>query len=144
MRHLIARLETEMSDATVPFDDRPARPAVMNGLRCRCPKCGEGQLYSSFLKVTDECAVCHEELHHHRADDGPAYLTILIVAHIVGFAMHFIWVAFRPEPLIMALVITFGAVGLSLLMLPRIKGMIVGIQWSRRMHGFGQPGEAHG
>lgn len=127
-----------MSDTTTLFDDRPTKPAMLHGLRCRCPKCGEGQLYSSYLKVVPACSVCHEELHHHRADDGPAYLTILIVAHIIGFAMHFMWVALRPDPLIMATTLTVGAVGLSLLMLPRLKGMIVGIQWARRMHGFAQ------
>lgn len=127
-----------MSDTTAHFPDRPAKPAMINGLRCRCPKCGKGPLFTSFLKVTDHCPNCNEALHHHRADDGPAYLTILIVAHLVGFVMHFMWVAFRPEPLVMALVITFGAVGLSLVMLPRLKGLIVGIQWARRMHGFGQ------
>ncbi|WP_341368720.1 DUF983 domain-containing protein [Yoonia sp. BS5-3] len=126
-----------MSDLTAQMPDRPARPAMINGLKCRCPKCGEAPLYSGFLKVTHTCPNCHEELHHHRADDGPAYLTILIVAHIVGFAMHIMWVAIRPDPLMMALVITFGAVGLSLLMLPRVKGLIVAIQWARRMHGFG-------
>jgi uncharacterized protein (DUF983 family) len=29
------------------------------------------------------------------------------------------------------------AVALSLALLPRLKGVIVAIQWSRRMHGFG-------
>ena len=37
-----------------------------------------------YLKVRDECAVCGEELHHHRADDGPAYLTILLVGHLMA------------------------------------------------------------
>lgn len=129
-----------MSDSTAPIDDRPMKPALLNGLRCRCPKCGKGHLYTSYLKVSDQCQACGEVLHHHRADDGPAYLTILIVAHIVGFAMHIMWVAFRPDPLVMALVITLGAVGLSLVMLPRLKSMIVAIQWARRMHGFGQSG----
>lgn len=129
-----------MSDSTAPIDDRPMKPALLNGLRCRCPKCGKGHLYTSYLKVSDQCQACGEVLHHHRADDGPAYLTILIVAHIVGFAMHIMWVAFRPDPLVMAIVITVGAVGLSLVMLPRLKSMIVAIQWARRMHGFGQSG----
>ena len=126
-----------MSDATTLIDDRPTRPAMLNGLRCRCPRCGEGKLFTTYLKVTDQCAVCEEELMHHRADDGPAYLTILVVAHIIGFAIHLMWVQWRPEPLVMASVLTIGAVSLSLLLLPRFKGLIVGIQWARRMHGFG-------
>ena len=126
-----------MSDAQFHSDDRPSKPAVMRGFRQRCPSCGEGRLFSRYLKVADTCPVCHEELFHHRADDGPAYLTILIVGHIIGFAIHFMWVYFRPEPIVMATTLTIGAVSLSLYLLPRMKGMVVAIQWARRMHGFG-------
>jgi uncharacterized protein (DUF983 family) len=30
-----------------------------------------------------------------------------------------------------------GCVALSLFLLPRLKGVIVAIQWAKRMHGFG-------
>lgn len=122
---------------TPPPDDRPTRAAIRNGLRCRCPNCGRGRLFDRYLHVADHCPACSEPLLHHRADDGPAYLTILIVAHIIGFAIHLMWVIWRPEPLVMALVLSTGAVALSLALLPPLKGMIVAIQWARRMHGFG-------
>jgi len=38
---------------------------------------------SAFLKVADQCPHCGEELHHHRANDFPAYLVIVIVGHIL-------------------------------------------------------------
>lgn len=129
-----------MSDADFQTDDRPTKPAIMRGLRCKCPNCGEGDMFAKYLKVADTCPVCHEELFHHRADDGPAYLTILLVGHILGFVIHFMWVYFRPEPWVMATSLTIGAVALSLFLLPRMKGMVVGIQWARRMHGFGHNG----
>lgn len=125
-----------MTDTVSQADERPARPAVLNGLRSRCPKCGTGKLFDRFLHVADHCPHCDEELYHHRADDGPAYLTILIVAHIIGFVIHLIWVVWRPDPLLMATILSLGAVGLSLALLPPMKGLMVGIQWSRRMHGF--------
>jgi uncharacterized protein (DUF983 family) len=109
----------------------------MNGLRCRCPNCGQGKLFDRYLHVADTCPNCGEELFHHRADDGPAYLVILLVAHIIGFAIHFMWVAWRPDPWVMATVLSLGAVALSLALLPPMKGLMVGIQWARRMHGFG-------
>lgn len=124
-----------MSDTLI--DDRPTKPALLRGLQCKCPNCGRGKMFGSYLKVVNNCAHCDEELFHHRADDGPAYLTILLVAHIIGFAIHFMWVQLRPDPLVMASVISIGAVALSLWLLPRMKGMVVGIQWARRMHGFG-------
>jgi uncharacterized protein (DUF983 family) len=126
-----------MTDTSPQSAERPTKPAIMNGLRCRCPNCGEGKLFDRYLHVADICPNCGEELFHHRADDGPAYLVILLVAHIIGFAIHFMWVAWRPEPWVMATVLSLGAVGLSLALLPPMKGLVVGVQWSRRMHGFG-------
>lgn len=116
--------------------DRLTKPALLLGLRRRCPKCGEGQLFNGYLSVVDTCSVCHEDLHHHRADDGPAYLTILVVGHLLAVMMHFGFTQFRPDPLVFALVLTTVCVALSLFLLPRLKGMIVAIQWARRMHGF--------
>jgi len=114
---------------------------MRRGFAKRCPNCGEGHLFEGYLKVRRICPSCGEELFHHRADDGPAYLTILIVGHIVALGMHFTWSAFRPDPLLFATLMTVAAVSLSLWLLPRFKGAIVGFQWARRMHGFGR-GEA--
>ena len=87
--------------------------------------------------MRDTCPVCEEDLSHHRADDGPAYLTILVVGHLMAPLIHFAFVHYRPDPLVLATVFTLGTVGLSLYLLPRFKGMVVNIQWARRMHGFG-------
>lgn len=91
-----------------------------------------------YLKVRDNCAVCGEPLHHHRADDGPAYMTILIVGHLMAPSLVWAFVEFRPDPIVLASVFSVGCVTLSLWMLPRLKGLIVGFQWAKRMHGFGE------
>lgn len=118
-------------------DDRPIWPAIRRGLRCRCPNCGKGALLRGYLKVRDTCPACGEDLHHHRADDGPAYLTILIVGHIMAPLLLIAFTVWRPSPLTLALTFSVFCVALSGFLLPRLKGMIVAIQWSRRMHGFG-------
>ena len=123
------------------LDDSPKRPlrrALHRGWRRRCPKCGAGDMMDGFLKVRHTCFVCGEELHHHRADDGPPYLTILIVAHIIGPVMLSVYTAWQPEPLLMASLFSVGAIALSLYLLPRLKGLIVGLQWAHRLHGFGR------
>ncbi len=91
----------------------------------------------SYLKVRDTCPVCGEDLHHQRADDGPAYLTILIVGHLMAPLLLFVFAHWQPDPLIIASVFSVGCVALSLYLLPRLKGAMVGIQWAKRMHGFG-------
>ncbi|MCL7463483.1 DUF983 domain-containing protein [Phaeovulum sp. NW3] len=118
-------------------DDRPMGPAVLRGLMCRCPACGKGRVLQGYLRVRDECPACHEVFSHHRADDGPAYLTILIVGHLMAPLLMWAFVTFRPDPMTMIAIFATGCVVLSLALLPVFKGMIVAIQWSRRMHGFG-------
>ncbi|MFT3689073.1 DUF983 domain-containing protein [Paenirhodobacter sp.] len=123
------------------IDDRPLGPAVLRGLMCRCPNCGRGPLLDGYLTVRTACPACSEDFRPQRADDGPAYLTILIVGHLMAPLILWAFVAFRPSPLTLIAVFATGCVALSLFLLPRLKGMIVAIQWSRRMHGFGA-GEA--
>src|SRR5499427_6500508 len=77
----------------------PARPAwqsIRRGLFGRCPNCGRGSMFRAFLKVADHCAVCNEALHHHRADDAPAYFVILIVGHIVVPLVLAVEIVFAP------------------------------------------------
>jgi uncharacterized protein (DUF983 family) len=126
-----------MTDTSLPEEDvRPLKPAIWRGLRLRCPNCGEGKLLHSYLKVNDRCAHCDQDLSHQRADDGPAYLTILVVGHVLGFALHIIYVALRPDPLTLSILLMIVTVGTSLFMLPRMKGLVVAYQWAKRMHGF--------
>ena len=93
----------------------------------------------SYLKVNGTCPVCREEMHHHKADDGPAYLTILFVGHLMAPLLHIVFVQWRPDPLTLFTIFAVGCVALSLYLLPRLKGAIVGYQWAREMYGFGKP-----
>ncbi len=122
---------------TAATEERELWPALRRGFRCKCPNCGSGPLLKSYLKVRDTCTVCREDLSQHRADDGPAYLTILIVGHIMAPALHISFVQFRPDPLVLFTIFAIGCVGLSLYLLPRLKGAVVAFQWARQMHGFG-------
>ncbi|MFG6080876.1 DUF983 domain-containing protein [Paracoccus litorisediminis] len=117
--------------------DRPLRPSMLRGAMRRCPACGEGALFNGYLRVKDQCPHCGEALHHQRADDGPAYLTILLVSHLGAPLLLAIYIAYRPSPAAMLIGFGLGAVILSLALLPVIKGAFVGFQWARRMHGFG-------
>lgn len=127
-----------MTDMTAQLDDdRPSRPAMLRGWRRRCPACGEGKMFQGYLKVRDTCPSCGEELHHHRADDGPAYMTIMVVGHLMAPLIMWAFIAYRPSPVVLSSVFAVGCVALSLYLLPRIKGAFVGLQWAKRMHGFG-------
>ncbi|HYC25481.1 MAG TPA: DUF983 domain-containing protein [Roseiarcus sp.] len=112
--------------------------AVRRGFLGRCPNCGKGSLFRAYLKVASACPVCGEDLSPQRADDAPAYITMLIVGHLVVggvIAGEEIW---PHAPMwLAAFAWLWVTLGLSLTILPRVKGALVGYQWALRMHGFG-------
>jgi uncharacterized protein (DUF983 family) len=120
---------------------RNVTAAMSRGAMLNCPSCGDAPLFERYLKVADTCPGCHEALHHHRADDAPPYFTIFIVGHFIVGGVLAVEQAFHPEPWVQASLWLPLTVILSLLLLPRIKGALVGLQWALRMHGFGDPAD---
>ncbi|MFW5655363.1 MAG: DUF983 domain-containing protein [Roseicyclus sp.] len=116
--------------------ERPVWPAIAKGLRQRCPRCGEGRLFARYLALEPACLSCGEDLSHARADDGPAYLSILVTAKVMGTGMLVVYEAFQPPAVVLAGIFSVGVVAMALSLLPRFKGLIVGVQWAKRMHGF--------
>ncbi|MEE8579667.1 MAG: DUF983 domain-containing protein, partial [Hyphomicrobium sp.] len=117
--------------------ERSVPQSLKRGAAQMCPACGNGALYTRYLKVADQCPACSEVLHHHRADDAPPYFTILIVGHFVVAGVMMVEDYFRPNYWVHALMWVPLTIGLTLLLLPRIKGALVGLQWALKMHGFG-------
>ncbi len=114
-----------------------SRPrAMFRGLRGRCPNCGEGRMFRAYLKVADSCPVCAEELHHHRADDFPAYVVLTILGHVLIPTVVAVELAYSPPYLLQLAVWLPTALLLVLGLLQPVKGAIVGLQWSLGLHGF--------
>ncbi len=119
-----------------PRPQRPLVEAVRRGLLGRCPACGRGRLFSGYLKLENSCKVCGEDLSHARADDAPAYLTMLIMCHVAIAGV--LLTEDSGGSLVMTTILWLAvAVGVSLVILPRLKGAVVGQQWALGMHGFG-------
>jgi len=128
-----------MTDSVKQNETAPRdwRAALKTGFRMRCPACGEGHMFYRFLKVSDCCPHCGEELHHHRADDAPPYFTILVVAHVIGALM--LLVEEHNDALDVRIHMVLWPVLTLLLVfwfLPRFKGALIAYQWALRMHGF--------
>ena len=111
--------------------------SLKRGWRQKCPACAKGALYKSYLKVNDACPACQEDLHHQRADDAPPYFTMLITGHIIVGGILIAEQLYAPETWVHIVVALPSLVILSLYLLPRIKGALIGYQWANRMHGFG-------
>jgi uncharacterized protein (DUF983 family) len=109
--------------------------AIGRGALACCPNCGRSPLFGSYLKQVDSCAHCHEVFKHIRADDGPAWLTILVVGHIVvGTAL--IVEIYAPMPVWASIVVFCGlSLALILSLLPRAKGIFIGAIWAMKAPG---------
>lgn len=114
--------------------------AIRRGVAHRCPNCGEGRLYRAYLKVVDRCEVCGHELGAYRADDGPAYFTILLVGHVVIAPMLLLqWILKAPLWLVLPGTLIPLTV-ITLWTLPRVKGALIGHLYSLGTTGEHAPG----
>lgn len=126
-----------MTDDHAPAGGRPVQGSMRRGFAQTCPACGEGKLYRSYLKVADTCPTCGEALHHHRADDAPPYFTMLVTGHVIVGGVLALENAVQPPSWVHAAIWCPLLILMSLWLLPRVKGALVGLQWALRMHGFG-------
>ncbi|MEL7272494.1 MAG: DUF983 domain-containing protein [Pseudomonadota bacterium] len=123
--------------------ERPILPAVIKGVKCRCPRCGEGQLFNKWLKVAPACNHCGEELHYEKAQDLPPYITIMIVGHVIVTLIMILEANFDLSLWThLALWIPISTI-MTLAIMQPVKGGVVGLQWALRMFGFGD-GKDHG
>jgi uncharacterized protein (DUF983 family) len=116
--------------------DTTSTQALLRGLCGRCPNCGRGHMFTSFLKVADCCPACGEELFHQRADDFPAYLDIFLVGHTVVPLALLVETEYAPAMWLQLATWVPLTIGLSLGLLQPIKGAIIAMQWFGGMHGF--------
>ena len=102
--------------------------SILRGLRCYCPACGQGRLYKTYLKPYDTCPSCHARIGDIRADDGPSWLTILLLGPFLVLLALFMsstslspWVSY-PLLGILIFILVIGT-------LPRVKGGFIGALW---------------
>jgi uncharacterized protein (DUF983 family) len=129
----------QIDDERVPAQNTlpaGAGQSLWRGFRGCCPACGEGHMFRAFLKVNHACPHCGEELHHHRADDFPAYLVIVIVGHILVPIVLLVETEITPALWISMALWPSLALAMALALLQPVKGAVVAIQWYGGMHGF--------
>lgn len=104
--------------------------ALWRGLQRKCPCCGQAPAFRGYLKVVDACASCQTPLSIYPTDDGPAYITMILVGHVI-IAPAFMFGFFYAYPVQVLAPVLVGAIGgLTLLALPYIKGAFLGLMWN--------------
>ena len=121
---IIANLQSVMTPA-----HRTSLTPILRGLRGRCPACGKGRLFSGYLRQAPACSHCGEPTGLIRAEDGPPWLTVLILGPLLA-PLTFIVSMKSTLPLWLSLpALGAFAIGTVLFLLPRIKGAFIGLLW---------------
>jgi len=85
--------------------------------------------------MVDCCSVCGEPYGHYRTDDAAPWLTILVVGHLTVPIILLCEINFQL-PLALALAIYLPLiVGLTLILLPRCKGVMAAVLWAMKAEG---------
>jgi len=108
----------------------PLGRSVFRGVAGHCPACGKSPLFWKYLKVNGRCAGCDTDLARYPADDGPAYLTILLVGHLIVAPLLFFPIVWRSNPAYSLPIILVPLAALTLALLPRVKGGWVGMMYA--------------
>jgi uncharacterized protein (DUF983 family) len=102
------------------------------GLRCACPRCGEGQLFDGFLNVAPACESCGLDLKFADSGDGPAVFVIFAVAPLVIILAFIVEALFHPAPWMHLVLWIPTIILLSLLLLRPFKGVMIALQYQKQ------------
>jgi uncharacterized protein (DUF983 family) len=110
-----------------------ARPsALVASLLGRCPRCGQGALFSGYLKVAPRCTACELDYALFDAGDGPAVFVILIVGAIVAGSALFVEVRYQPPYWVHAVIWIPLILFLSFAMLRFAKALLLVLQYRHK------------
>ena len=108
---------------------QPTLSTLNTGLRCRCPRCGEGHMFDGFLKLADHCEACGLSYDFADPADGPAFFVMTGVGILV-IALWAIWaVAAQPPIWAQFLVVMQALLGGCLATLRPTKAWLVAEQY---------------
>ena len=101
------------------------------GLSYKCPRCGEGDLFSGYLKVAPRCESCGLDLKFADSGDGPAIFVIFAVAPIVILLAFIVEALFHPAPWMHLVIWIPTIILLSLWFLRPFKATMIALQYQR-------------
>ena len=111
------------------LNPQPARiDPIRAGLLCRCPNCGQGPLYASFLKVVERCRACGFDFTRLNTGDGAAVFVMQIAGAPVVFGALYVQIAYSPPIWAMLVVALPLVAGLSLGLMRPGKGVMIALQ----------------
>lgn len=82
--------------------------SLSTALRCRCPRCGQGRLFSGFLKLAKGCDRCGLDYGFADPADGPAFFVMTAIG-VAVIALWTVWVIVSAPPIWAQMLVVFPA-----------------------------------
>ena len=100
---------------------------------CRCPRCGEGALFTGLLTVRPSCPACGLDLSAQDAGDGPAVFVIFFLGLIVVGLAAIVEIKFSPPIWVHLVLWTPLILGGAILMLRPLKAGLIALQFRHNL-----------
>ena len=102
---------------------------LKTGLAGRCPRCGQGKLFSGYLTVAKSCASCGLSFDFADSGDGAAWFVMLFVCIAGVGSILGIEAAYAPPFWVHVLIAIPVLVILPMALLRPVKGVLLCQQW---------------
>lgn len=112
--------------------------AIWNGVRGRCPKCGQGRLFVGFLEQVEECRECGEPLAQYESGLALSLLVLTLTTHVLGGVILELERSGLGSPGLYMIVLLPLAVVVPIALLRPCKGGLIGLFWSRNWSDVGR------
>lgn len=106
-------------------------PAIWNGIKCRCPRCGMGRLFHHYIEQVANCGNCGEPMGYYKVGLFLPLIVITLMVHIIGFVMLEMELSGHGSPLVYIYVLVPLSIIVPLAIMPPAKGAIIGLLWAK-------------
>src|SRR5438132_8498931 len=104
-------------------------PVARAALACRCPRCGEGRLFTGLLTVRPACPSCGLDFSAEDAGDGPQVFVIFILGAIVVGLAAIVEIKFAPPVWLHLALWTPLIIAGALLLQRPLKALLIALQF---------------
>src|SRR5271168_773525 len=122
-----------MNPSVSPQPDTPAlRQSVLRGLACKCPRCGNGNLFEGLLALRPRCEACGLDYAFIDTGDGPAVFIIMLAGAIVVACALIVEVKYQPPFWVHAVLWLPLILVTTLLPLRSMKSLLIALQFHHK------------
>jgi uncharacterized protein (DUF983 family) len=102
---------------------------LLASLKGRCPRCGEGELFSGYLAVAENCRACGLSFAFADAGDGAAWFVMLASGALAVTAALVLELNWQPPYWVHGVAAAVFAIAVPLLLLRPVKAVLLSLQY---------------